>query len=515
MLILNLISHLKFNWLIFLACLLTGACRSSVNQENQSLRIGLANDITTLDRAKASSVTTVSVLSSIYENLLQVEPGTTRIQPAIATEWNFSNDGLLLTLQLRKGVRFHNGKDLLAEDVVYSFNRFLDPNTAAPTRQWLSIIANIEAQSSHTVVIHLKKPDPNVLISLAVLPGIVPAGSNGLAQNPISTGPFRFVRWEHSREIVLERFPEYWGNIPTVTSVSFHILPEEIARLTALRNKEVDILPSTSVSPLLLGKVVQEGYILQEVPTAGIQYLGFDLTRRPYSIKAFRAAIAHCVNREALVEKLLNGHAVSAEGPIPSLFPEHANNITNPSYDVSLAQTLLKEANLQESEKTLDLFYGSEYPWNDQLGEILQSDIEKLGLKVKISKIEWGTFIGNLLSKKYPLFSVDLFAGNGDYRFFLQDLFESKSPLNLFRYNNPAYDKLLLNINNIDNSGNLSTVALAQKTLAEDYPAVFLFAAKQGLLMAPSIQGVRPGVLQEINLVNARKMTVGKAVFAQ
>jgi ABC-type transport system substrate-binding protein len=157
-----------------------------------------------------------------------------------------------------------------------------------------------------------------------------------------------------------------------------------------------------------------------------------------------------------------------------------------------------------DPDSPLELSYGTEWPWNEQLAQVLEADLKAVGIPVRARKYEWATFVAGLFAKQYQFFTVDLFAGNGAYSLFLGDIFESESPLNFFGYHNREFDAVWGEI--MANSGSHQQAALkrAQQMLADDAPSVFLFGAKGGFLTAPRVSNVRLGALQEIILRDAQ-----------
>jgi peptide/nickel transport system substrate-binding protein len=478
--------------------------RSERDSGRDALRIGLPSDLTSLDRARIADINSWAPLANLYENLLQIRPGTDQVEPALAESWQVSTDGRIYTFNLRKAVKFHNGRPLTAQDVVFSLRRFLDPGSAAPTRQWLARVASADVVSPSVVRLTLSQPDANVLTTLAVLPGVLCAETfketgERYFQYPIGTGPFRFVRYEPARQLVLERFPEYWGSPAGVAQVQFKVIPDENARVLALRRGEIDLVPSTSLSPNLLDDLAKEGFRLAEIPTAGLQYLGFDNSRWPFSNRSFRQALAYSVNREAIINGLLRGHALPALGPLPGVFPQHSSQVVDYTFDFNKAREALAASGVP-SNVSIELSYGSEHPWNDQLAQIVQSDWRKLGLQVILRKYDFGTFMSNLIGRKYAAFTVDIFAGNGSPDLFLHDLFASTSSLNFFGYKNPEFDRAVRDADTVDAAMRLTALARAQRILSEDSPAVFVFDTKQGFLYSARVQGLVPGRFQEMVL---------------
>lgn len=488
--------------------MLAASCRPSGKPDNKVLRIGLANDVLSLDRARVGDITSWSIIYNVVENLTEIDPATRLPRPALAERWEVSGDMKVLTFKLRRDVRFHNGKALEAADVKYSIERFLDPMTAAPVRQWLGAVQTVEVVNSHEIRLVLSQAERNILTSLAVVPGIIPNGwQPDQSADPnavIGTGPFRYRRWHRGQELILDRFPAYWGGEPRVQEVVFRVVPNESSRAMALKRGELDLILSNSLTPASVSDLVKSGFRLQEIPALGQWYLGFDHSAAPFNNRLFRQAIAASINREAIVKDLLQERAIQAIGPLPRAFAEHTQDLKNPSYNPAEARRLIAASGVKlDARKPLELAYGTEWPWIEQLAQVLQADLASAGIPVVARKYEWSTFVSGLFGRKYGFFTVDIFAGNGDLQLFLGDLFGSDSGLNFFNYRNSAFDNTVRRASVLGGEPYRQMIARAQQILSEDSAAVFLFNPMQGFVLSPRLRGVQPGALQELILKNA------------
>lgn len=488
--------------------LLASSCRPPVEPDSNLVRIGLANDVLSLDRARVGDITSWSIIYNVIENLTEIDPATRLPRPALAERWEVSEDRKVLTFKLRRDVRFHNGKVLEAADIKYSIERFLDPKAAAPVRQWLGSVKTVEIVNPYEIRLVLSQPERNILTSLAVVPGIIPEGweadQSGDPNAVIGTGPFRYRRWQRGQELILDRFPAYWGGEPKVHGVVFRVVPNESSRVMALRRGELDLILSNSLTPASVSDLVEAGFRLQEIPALGQWYLGFDHSTAPFNNRRFRESICASINRESIAKDLLQGRAIQAIGPLPRVFAEHAQDLDSPSFDPSEARRLLADSGVKlDVRKPLELAYGTEWPWVEQLVQVLQADLASAGIPVVARKYEWSTFVSGLFGRKYSFFAVDIFAGNGDPQLFLGDLFGSDSGLNFFNYHNFAFDDSVRKASGLDGEQYRQMIAKTQKILSNDCAAVFLFNPMQGFVMSPRLRGVQPGALQELRLKRA------------
>lgn len=320
---------------------------------------------------------------------------------------------------------------------------------------------------------------------------------------PVGTGPFHFVAWERGKQLELARYDSYWRGPAKVARVVFQIIPTENARVLSLRAGETDLVLSNSLSLENVEDLKKLGFQLCERPVAGLQYLAGDSSRPPFSNLAFRRAVAYAIDRRDIVDRLFRGRVVTAPGPLPAVFVESAG-VRQIEYSPLEARRALLESGVHlTADAPLELSYGTEWPWNEQLAEVLEADLRAVGIPAKPRKYEWSTFVSGLFDKRYQFFTVDLFAGNGSDSLFLGDIFESGSALNFFRYSNPEFDAAWREEQ--ASLGQQRTAALqrVQQILIDDAAAVFLFGAKGGFLAAPHVSGVTIGPLQELSLREA------------
>ena len=485
--------------LIFLTM---AGCSTLSESRQHELTVGLAGDIVSLDRAKVSDATSWSVLGNVQQNLIEIDSGSRKPTPLLCERWDTAPDGKEITFYLRPNVIFHDGRPLQARDVEYSLKRFLDPSTAAPVRQWLASIKEVTTVDDHTVRITLNKPEPNLLNVLAVVPGIVPDGwGKDSASDPIGTGPFRFVRWDRGRELVLGRFDRYWRKTPVLDRVSFRVVADENARVLALKTGEVDVVFSSSLSLSNVRDLEKAGFLLDEKPVAGLQYLAGDVSSPPFSSRLFREALTYAIDRQAIVDSLFGGRVVSAAGPLPTVFAENSKAVPVFPFDPEKARQLVARSGQKlDPANPLELSYGTEWPWNEQLAQVLEANLKAAGIPVRARKYEWSTFVSALFERKLKFFTVDLIAAHGGYSLFLGEVFGSSSPLNFFHYRNASFDAAWKDVVDGPPSGRASALVRAQQVLAEDHAAVFLFGSKFGVVSNPRIKNLRIGALQELVL---------------
>ncbi len=255
-------------------------------------------------------------LYSVFDRLIHRDFLEGGLQPGLATAWHWVDD-TTLELELRQGVKFHDGSDFGSEDVVYSFERIIDPASDFVTaRGTLKNIANIEAVDDHTVRIHTLSPDPVLeqvltMQETAILPAgayATPEEASRFNQLPVGTGPYKVASFSTGDQLTLDAFDDYWGGLPTAKHVVFRVIPETAARITALVNGEVDII--TAVPPDQLDTIRRfSGVSVREAVLDNIHLLRYNTNNPALSDKLLRQAMNLAIDRQLLSDALWGGAA--------------------------------------------------------------------------------------------------------------------------------------------------------------------------------------------------------------
>ncbi len=253
----------------------------------------------------------------IFDGLLRIDDGLRFTTEGALAENLSQPDPTTYVIALRKGVRFHDGHELTAADVVHTFRTILDPASRSPHRGAFRGLQSVDARDPYTVVFTLSEPFSSFPINL-VIPQIVPAGAGpDLANHPIGTGPYRFVRQTPDDFIELTRFDGYWSGDSANEGVVLRIVPDEVMRGLELRKGTIDLVIN-DVSPDILHELRGEDQ-LQTTTAPGVdyQYIGINLSDPALSDVRVRRALTHAIDRQAIVDYLRRGLATPADGLIP------------------------------------------------------------------------------------------------------------------------------------------------------------------------------------------------------
>src|SRR5690554_6673730 len=353
----------------------------------QVLVVAQGTDAVTLDPHDATDSPSATVTSHLYETLFELTPEGD-IVPHLVTDYEFSEDGLGLTLNLRDDVVFHDGTPLTAEVVKGSMDRFLDPANAWTFRFLLDEVESVEAVDDYTVELNLMNPFAPLLAHLThsstaiVLPAAAEQHGEEFASNPVGTGPFKFVSWQRNDAIELERFDDYWGEKPGVEGVRFLTVPENATRMAMVESGQAHV--AVRVPPQDITRIdALPDVTVHNVSSVRTIFMFMNFALEPIDDVRVRKAINHAIDREALAEFVLGGAVRVSDAPIaPGIFGY--TPVGNYDYDPERARELLAEAGYADGFDTVLYTPSGRYLQDIQSVEAIQGMLAEVGINATI-----------------------------------------------------------------------------------------------------------------------------------
>ncbi len=444
---------------------MAGAQERTTPQQGGVYRRPLGHDPATLDPARLRDIYSLAVGQQLFDGLVQFDH-TLSITPALAQFWVASRDGLIWTFTLRKGVKFHHGREVTADDVVYSFTRLLDPRLRSGVADFFLVIqgasefregrakqvSGLAAPDRYTVRVTLTEaPVPFVSILAVGQAKIVPRElleeqGEAFGTQPVGTGPFRFVRWERGKEIVLAANPDYFDGPPKLARLIFRIFPGE--RIEAVFAEfqagalEDSPIPSKEYRQIIANPAYQ--YVRR--PMFNLRHYGLNTRTKPLDDRRVRQALVHAIDREAVVSEVWLGRYTFAKGILPPGTLGFNPKLSGYPYDPSRARELLAQAGHAGGRGLPPLFIWSSVRGDEILREHdrIRKDLQAVGIAAEFQyNADWPSFSKAMAERKLPVFLRGWFADVPDPHNFLAKLFHSGSPWNYMGYANPAVDALL------------------------------------------------------------------------
>ncbi|MGY6548885.1 MAG: ABC transporter substrate-binding protein [Roseinatronobacter sp.] len=370
--------------------------------------VGQVAEPQALDPHAVTAVNDFRILVNLFDGLVRFAPGTLEVEPALATSWEISADGLTYTFRLREGVRFHDGSAFDAEAVVWNFDRMLNeahPLHAAtgpfPLSFFFSALAQVEALDPLTVRFTLNAPFAPFLSNLAyptgliVSPAAVEAQGADFGRNPSGTGAFMFQDWRSNERVTLVRNPDHWEGPAEAEAVIFRPITDANTRTAEMLAGGIDIM--VEVPPVALSQFRGPGFEIVEQAGPHVWFLILNTKEGPFSDLRVRQAANYAINREALVTDVLEGTATVATGPIAPAFAWAYAGLDPYPYDPERARELLAEAGAEGAEITFFVTEGGSGMLDPiPMGTAIQADLARVGFDVRIQTFEWNTFLGRV-----------------------------------------------------------------------------------------------------------------------
>jgi oligopeptide transport system substrate-binding protein len=426
----------------------------------------LGSDPATLDPARVSDIFGLSVSQQLFDGLVQFDQ-TLTITPALAQFWKASRDGLVWTFTLRKGIKFHHGREVTADDVVYSLTRILDPKVKSGSADLFSSIkgaqefrdgsakqaSGLTAVDRYTVQVVLNEALAPFVSMLAVghakiVPKeLVEQQGATFGTQPIGTGPFKFVRWEPGKEIVLVANAEYFDGAPRLSRVVYRIFRGEEFDAMYQQFKRGN-LEDTPIPTQEYRRVVTSGdYIYVKRPMFSVRFYGFNMRSKPLDDRRVRQAIIHAIDREALVAEVYLDRYTLARGILPPGMMAFNPKLTGYPYDPPRARELLAQAGYPGGRglPPVQIWSSVKLERLVEEHEQIRKYLAAVGIPAEFHyQTNWPTFSASLGQGKFPTFLYAWFADVPHPDNFLFKLFYSRSPRNFTGYASRAVDDLLL-----------------------------------------------------------------------
>ena len=473
----------------------------------------LAQDPETLDPARIWDIYSRSVSQQIFDGLVQFDQ-TLTIKPALAALWRSSRDGLVWTFELRKDVKFHHGREVTADDVVYSFTRILDSKTRSGAAElFLNVagarefregraktVSGLVALDRHTLQVTLVE----ALVPFAAVAAVghakvvprdlVEAQGETFGLRPVGTGPFRFLRWEHGKEIVLTANGDYFDGSPKLSRLVYRVFPgdqRDAMHAEFMKGNLEDAPVPAGADRRQLA--VSTSHIYVKRPMISVRFYGFNLRTFPFNDRRVRQAIVHAIDREGIVQNHF-GQYTFARGILPPGMLGFNRKLTGFSYDPQKARALLADAGYSGGRGIPPLVIWSSVKRPEILREHdeIKKSLAAVGLSVEARyHTNWSAFSKTVEEGQVAFFLWAWYADVPDPENFLAKLFYSSSPRNVFGYANPAVDTLLIGARKVsDLSQRVELYRRAEELILEDAPVMPMFHHTYERLFQPYVRSV-------------------------
>jgi oligopeptide transport system substrate-binding protein len=473
----------------------------------------IGNDPSTLDPARISDSYGRSVAQQIFDGLVEFDQ-TLTIVPALAQFWKASRDNLTWTFTLRRGVRFHHGREMTSDDVVYSILRLLDPAVKASVPDlFVSVkgaqdfregrarhVSGIVAVDRYTVQITLTESLAPFVSVLAVGHAkIVPRDlaeqlGEQFGQRPVGTGPFRFVRWERGKEIVLAANPDYFQGPPRLAQIVYRVFGGEQVDAMYTEFQKGQLEDTRIPIGRYRADVAGSPYVYVRRPTFTLRFYGLNTRWKPLDDRRIRQALVYALDREGLIRDVFHGRYIPARGILPPGMLGYNPKLTGYPHDPGRARELLAQAGYPEGRGLPPLVIYSSVRSEGILREHeeIKRALAAVGVRAEFHYLtDWVAFSRAVADGRAPAFLYSWNADVPDPDNFVFRLFHSRSPRNLTGYSNPLVDDVLIQARKeTDVQRRVELYRRAEQLVLDDAPVIPVWHYAYEGLFQPYVRSV-------------------------
>ncbi|MBI5445500.1 MAG: hypothetical protein HY900_30335 [Deltaproteobacteria bacterium] len=484
----------------FVALFLLSGQGHSLAAEKGVLRFGTGTDATTLDPHNWKSATDLLAINQIYEGLMTLDRSL-KIVPVLATSWKAVND-TTWRFTLRKGVKFQDGTDFNAEAARINLERM---RNAPRSKSYFGMIESVTVEDAYTIVIKTQTPYAPFLnnmchpVGAMISPAAIEKYGKELGEHPVGTGKFKLKEWRRKERLVLERNDAYWGAKPQLRQFDVIPIPEEGTRTMAFEAGDVDVIADPLPNRLAAYRAGKNVDVIQE-PAARVVWMGFNVSDKTVGNADLRRALALAINRDELVKYVAEGLVGEANSWIPAVV-QQAKTSRNYPFDPRQAKQLLAKAGYPNGLELNLWTPEGRYLKDRQIAEAIQAQLSKIGVRVKVRVMEWGTYLDSLTRHEQQLYINGWAYQVGDPDSVLRDNFYSASSYNFSNYKSQDYDKLLdASVAMLNPSKRRSLIEKAEARLLEDVVGVPVYHKNNIYAVSKKVQGFRSHPLELIIL---------------
>ncbi|PKI17178.1 ABC transporter substrate-binding protein [Colwellia sp. 12G3] len=483
-----------------------------------------------------SGTTADASAKQLYNSLIVYKGKNNTLGPALASSWHVTRDGKKITFYLRQDVKFHQTsyftptRVLNADDVIFSFNRILDKNHAFhqvsggqypffQSVKFAELVEKIERINDFTVRFILKRNDSSFLANLATDYAVILSEEYGQTlQNkstlheidilPIGTGPFKLKDYRVGSLIRFYRHDDYWQEKAKIEQLVYDISPSKTTRLTKLLAKECDV----SSYPIAHKKITERADLsLESITSLNVGYFGFNTRKAPFDNKLVRQAISLAINKQAIIDTVYQGQAARAKSILPETSWAYDSDTPELGYDPIRAKSLLEVAGYAQGF-TMDIWampvQRAYNPNAVTMAKLIQGDLKKIGVEVKIITYEWSTFLRRLSQGEHQTFLLGWTADHPDPDNFFTPMLScssSEQGSNRTFWCNKEYDQLLKNALSTTNMNKRkSYYAKAMAIINEEIPLLAIAHSKRFQARGVDVEG---GILENFGGISFYKVS--------
>ncbi len=465
--------------------------------------------------------TTDATTQQLYNRLINFDNDNLERIPGLAKSWHVTRNGKMITFYLRKDVSFHQTdyftptRKMNADDVIFSFNRLIDPTDPFyqvvdgnfpffKSINFAELVDEIEKIDDYTVRFKISHPDSTFLSNLATPFAVILSKEyseqlmaadtlQNIDNLPIGTGPFKFKEYRNNAIIRYSKHPEYWRQDVAIEQLIFNITPNKTNRLTKLFTHECDVISYPIAQQEIRSR---DDLMIDEVTAFNVAFFAFNTQVAPFDNPSVRKAIAHAINKEAIIKSVYYGQAEAADSMLPRLSWAYSNKISSIPYSIKMAKQLLADAGLGDGF-SFDIWAPSVQrsynPNSLKMAKLIKADLAEVGIDANIISYEWTTFLRKIEKGEHQSVLIGWNADHPDPDNFFSPLLSCSAMAtgrNRAFWCNQQFDQLLAkSLLTNDLTERFNFYHAAQQILVDQVPLIPIAHSKRSLAKLKNVKG--------------------------
>jgi len=502
-------------WLIIACLALFSACGQKVERNPNSFVESSIGDARRLNPVIANDAASGTINDQIFNGLVKYDKDI-KLVGDLAERWTIANNGKTITFFLRKGVKWHDNVEFSADDVLFTYQRLMDPKVATPYSSSYMDVLKAEVVSRYVFRVTYKEPFSPTLESWAI--GMLPKhlldnkdiNSDPFNRNPVGTGPYKFKEWVSGQKIVLVANEDYFEGRPKIDQFIYRIIPDSSTMFQELLSGGVDMMGLNSLQYLRKSETrrIRENYRKFRYPSNGFTYMGYNLKNPLFNDVRVRQALSYAINRQSIIEGVLLGIGRPCTGPFAHVSWAYNPQAKSYEYDPDLAVCMLNDAGwkdknsdgiLEKDGKPFHFTIMTNQGNSERIhaAEIMQQNFKKVGIDANIRVMEWQAFLEQIDKRSFDAILLGWSMSRDPD---LYDIWHSsktkKGEYNFISYANAEVDRLLVEgRRSFDLEKRKKIYYRIHEILAEEQPYAFLYVPDATPIVHKRFKGIVPAPL--------------------
>ncbi|MCF6339515.1 MAG: peptide-binding protein [Sulfurimonas sp.] len=475
----------------------------SINLFSSTLHLATSANPARLNPILATDSSSSEISGFIFNGLIKYDKDSATIVGDLAKEFYYEDDTTLI-FKLHKNVKWHDGEKFSAKDVLFTYNALISPKISSPYSSGFRFVKSVEIMDEFTIKVKYKKAYFKALETwmMGIIPEHVLKDEENLMNssfntNPIGTGAYKLTQLEHSKNIILSAFDDYFEGRTKIDKISFHVIADPMTRFLMLKSSALDI---GSIEPMQYERQIGDDFFskfnIYEQISRSYTYLGFNLRLEKFKNPKVREALSLAIDRQEIIDILFFNHAEICTGPFHPTTIAFNKDVKAPKQDIKKAKELLAKAGYDESNPLIfEIATSNSSAIRPYAAQIMQHQLKKIGVVVNLRVMEWQAFLNMVV---FPHKFDTILLGWGlsptpdPYMFWHSDN-DKKGGFNLIGYNNPKIDRMIEESQSIVDKEKLAIIWKKMfKLITDENPYLFLYIPNSITTVSKDIKNIEP-----------------------